>query len=295
VIEQTLARLDQLAQHDPTVAPLARLQAEALRASADAAWDEGVPELTASRAEDGVPLLHGQTLRVDLDRAQRLLVRLARLTGQTEAQRATARAVDAASFQHGALLQAIIVGDGETLERLAAECGAEPALLATLGQLAALPLLWACGRRAAPLVSESGWQHGYCPVCAAWPTLAELRGLERTRWLRCGRCGSGWSFHQATCPFCGVSDRRANGYLAPEQAREARRAMTCDACQRYLKTMTTFGAMPPAEIGLMDAQTIELDVAALEHGYGQPDGPGFPLSVSVELTERRSIWRPWRR
>jgi FdhE protein len=295
VIEQTLARLDRLAQTDATLAPLARLQSEALRASADSAWDDGIPELEQRQAEQGIPLLHEQAVRADLARVRRLLTGLARLVGDTDAATATAQAIEAASFDHAALLQAVIVQDGDAVARLARDVRADPALLATLGQLAALPIMQACGRRAAPLLAEIPWQAGCCPVCAAWPTLAELRGLERTRWLRCGRCGSGWSFAQATCPYCATTDRRANGYLAPEQAREARRAVTCDACQGYLKTMTTFGPLAAAEIGLMDAQTVELDVAALEHGYARPDAPAFPLVVSVELIERRSLWRPWRR
>ena len=64
MIEQTLARLDQLAQTDPTLAPLARLQAEAVRASADRAWEDGVPDLDRRQAEHGVPreigFRHGQ-------------------------------------------------------------------------------------------------------------------------------------------------------------------------------------------------------------------------------------------
>jgi FdhE protein len=300
VIEQALARLDQLARTDVTLATLARLQAEVLRASADGAWGDGVPELDRRQAERGVPLLHGLTLRADAERVRHLLGRLAKLvSGQAAAgvdgAVSIGRAVETAGFDVAALVQAVIVQDGDTLARLAAETGADPALLATLGQLAALPLLQACGRRADSMLAEVRWQAGYCPVCVGWPTLAELRGLERTRWLRCGRCGSGWSFPRLQCPYCANVDHRQSGYLAPESQRESRRATTCDACQGYLKTVTTIGPIAPVEIGLMDAQTLELDVAAIEEGYGRPDAAGFPLTVAVELTERRSRWRSWRR
>jgi hypothetical protein len=59
--------------------------------------------------------------------------------------------------------------------------------------------------------------------------------------------------------------------------------------------VTTIQAIPPFEIGMMDMQTLELDVAALDQDYGRPDVPGFPLDVAVELTERRSRWAPWHR
>lgn len=295
MIEQSLARLEQLAQADATLAPLARLQGAALRASTDRIWDESVPPLDRRQLEAGTPLLHGQSLRADADRVCRSLLILARLAGHSDAAVATEQAIKGDRLGCEALLEAVIVQDGEALLRLADDAGADPLLLAMLGQLAALPLLFACGRSAAPLLAAGHWQAGLCPVCAAWPTLAELRGLERTRWLRCGRCGSGWSFAQGACPFCLTSDRRTRGYLAPEQAREAQRAVTCDACQGYLKTVTTIGPIAPAELGLMDARTVELDVAALDHGYARPDTPGYALAVSVSLSERRSPWRLWRR
>ena len=296
MIEQSLARLEQLARTDPTLAPLVRLQAEVVRASADSTWDDGVPELDRQHAERGTPLLHGQTLQVDADRARRLLASLAKVAASQAGGGGAriGRAITSEDVDLAVLLQAAIVQDADTLSQLAAETDEGPALLATLAHFAALPLLQACGRRAEPIVATVRWQAGSCPVCAAWPTLAELRGLERTRWLRCGRCGGGWRFAQLQCPFCENTDHRQIGYLAAEREREARRAMTCNACQGYLKTVTTIGPIAPLEIGLMDAQTVELDVAALDEGYGRPDKPAFALDVSVELVGRRSRWRPWR-
>jgi FdhE protein len=299
VIEQAVARLDQLARTDATVASLARLQAEAFRASAAGAWDDGVPDLDGRQVEQGMPLLHGTTLRADRGKVRRLLGRLSDVAARENEQiaagaRAFGRAVEQGRLDAALLLQASVVQDGERLTGLAEDADIEPDLLATLGQLAVLPILQACGGRAAALVAGVRWEAGYCPVCAAWPTLSELRGLERTRWLRCGRCGSGWSAAHIGCPYCGNADRRSHGYLAPERQRESRRAVTCEACGAYHKAVTTLQAISPAEIGLMDVQTLELDMAALEQGYGHPDGPGFPLEVAVELVEVRSRWLPWR-
>src|SRR5438552_1345771 len=62
-------------------------------------------------------------------------------------------------------------------------------------------LLRACGRQLQTHI-PSGWSRGYCPVCGAWPVLAELRGLERTRCLRCGRCGVDWQRPWLACVYC---------------------------------------------------------------------------------------------
>ena len=298
-VAQAVARLDRLMQTDPTVASLARLQAEALRAAIDARWTEGVPELDRHQAERGVPLLHRQTLRADGGRARRLLARLTagvrKERGAADGATALGRAVEQGDLDAASLLRAAVVQDGEGLAQLAGPVGVDVALLATIANLAALPLLQACGRRADAVLVGIRWTSGFCPVCAAWPSLAELRGLDRTRWLRCGRCGSGWSAAHLGCPYCANADQRSASYLAPERERDSRRAVTCDACRGYLKTVTTLQAIPPVEIGLKDMQTLELDIAALDQDYGRPDVPGFPLDVAVELTERRSRWVPWQR
>ena len=295
--ERAVARLDELARTDPAVAPLARLQAEALRAAAEPGWDAGVPTLDRQRAEDGVPLLHGRTVQAESAAVQRLLVRLAKLAARqrVEGSAALAAALEGRNLDLAQLLRTAIVQDTEGLAALVDGAGVDLGLLATLGQLAALPLLQACGRAAVPILDGVRWEAGYCPVCAAWPTLAELRGLERGRWLRCGRCGADWQFAHLQCPYCASVDHRKSGYLAAEGQGEARRATVCEECRGYLKAATTIRPIPPAEIVLMDAETLELDIAALEQEYGRPEAPGFPLDVTVELTRRHGSWKPWRR
>jgi FdhE protein len=160
--------------------------------------------------------------------------------------------------------------------------------------VATLPLLLAAGRAAAPLLTGQTWSAGVCPVCAAWPALAEARGLERRRGLRCGRCGAGWDMADGRCAFCGETDHRQLGYLAPEAEREARRVATCDTCRGYLKTFTVLAPLPPAEIGLRDLSTLELDIAALDRGYTRIGEAGFPIRVTVRPA-RRAGWLGWRR
>lgn len=279
-----LAPFEQLAATDPAVAPLARLQAVALRAAEEPAWAAGLPELGLSRAEPAAPLLQGATLAVDPDRLRALLRALVATLGETgalEAERIEAL-LAAAELEPLEVLRAGLVQDHAHFEAVAARTAVEPAVLAVLAHTATLPLLLACGRRVAGRPEPEPWPHGYCPLCAAWPTLAEQRGLERTLFLRCGRCASGWQIEHRRCPFCGSRAQRSQRYFAAEQEREMRRAVTCDPCQGYFKVQATLGPLDLPELLLRDLETIELDLAALEHGYCRPDAPGWALSLQVE-------------
>ena len=289
---QTIQRLQELARTDSAVAPLARLQAEALQAATHRTWDDGLPPFERERLNEGLPLLHGRMLAVDAEHVRSLLSTLARTVEQTGGTTGVdlRRVVSGKDLDPLSLLEASITQDASRLELLAAESRVEAGLLATLGGLAALPLLQACGRKAAPLLERAVWEEGYCPVCAAWATLAELRGLEKRRWLRCGRCGAGWAVAHDGCVFCSETDWRRLRYLAPEGETEARRAATCDACHSYLKTLTSLTLIGPADVALSDVMTLELDMAALEREFARPTLPGFPLQVHVEPAKRRSFW-----
>lgn len=300
--------LDDLAQSDPSVAPLVALYQTALTAAQDETWAAGLPGLDPTQTvaaqealAQGQPLLHGQTLTVDPSRLDQLLGRLLDLVdraGQTDGRRWRAALTGGQPRVNPlALLEASLALDLPRLESLAQEAALDAPLLSTLGQLAAAPLLAAWREATAPLLTEVPWQAGYCPHCGAWPSLAELRGLDREHWLRCGRCTAGWKFSTQTCVFCGNTDYETLTYLAPEEAREARRAVTCHECLGYLKAVTTIGALAPADLVRHDLQTLELDAAALDRGYGRPAHPAFPLQVTVlgEKAEKRRSWFGWKR
>jgi FdhE protein len=134
---------------------------------------------------------------------------------------------------------------------------------------------------------RAGWDRGECPVCAAWPTLAEARGLERERRLRCGRCGSDWWIEWLRCPYCGARDHTALGALAPEATRETRKLETCARCHAYVKTLTTLVPIPPADLMLEDLATVDLDIVALCHGYRRPEPPMLDLHLVPRATRLR--------
>jgi FdhE protein len=242
-------RLRDLAAQDPAVAPLALLQAEALDVASDPAWRAAVPVFSPES-----PLLNGASIRLHVERVREIFQRLGTDVSDPLA-----------------LLRASLCQE-EVSEQA----------LAVIAQVASLPLLLACGATAAPRLKDLIWPHGYCPVCAAWPTLLEVRGLERQRWLRCGRCGSGWAQINALCAFCGTDEYRSQSYLAPEAERESRQALTCQKCRGYLKAFTTLGPLDPGEVLLRDLLSLELDVAALDQGYARPEEPAFRLRLHLE-------------
>jgi FdhE protein len=178
-----------------------------------------------------------------------------------------------------ALLEAAINQSRAGIELAATAAGVAPGALRALADLAAFPLLQACGRRLA--ARRPGWLEGYCPTCGAWPVLAEDLGVERERRLRCGRCGGDWDAQPLRCPFCGTHDHARLGALVPEQGGARRRIEICRVCTGYLKVLTRLGATPGAEVLVEDLASVDLDVAALAGGFLRPDGPGHPLGASV--------------
>ncbi len=287
-------KLAELAERDSTVGPLARLQLEALRAAEDPAWERGLPSFGTRALTAGAPVLHELTLEVEPALMTSLWGRLVDLIAREDQEAARPlRLRRASGIDPLAAVGASIAGNAKRLEEIAGQLGSEPGLVATLAQLAAVPLLHACGRRATAVVSAVSWDVGFCPVCAAWPTLAEMRGLERERWLRCGRCGSGWAFRRMTCVYCGNTDLSTQGYLAPEAQREARRAETCDRCSGYLKSFAVLRPLAPDELFANDLATVEMDITALDQGYARPERPAFSLKFELRPSARARGWLPW--
>lgn len=291
-----IPELTALAMQDATVRPLALLWIDVLGVAVESSWEQSAAALTHGSVTHGAPLLHEQTLPLDARAARDLLRRLAATAARADVPGA-AQLHDSVTHESRldalALLESAIMFDQARRESVAADLRAPLPLLATLADLAVLPLLLACGRRATTLMPNIPWRHGFCPLCAAWPTLAELRGLERERWLRCGRCGAGWRFRHQCCVFCGNTAHETLGYLAPEADRESRRAVTCGQCRSYVKTFTTIAPLTPPEIVMRDLTSLELDMAALEAGFGRLERPGFPLRLSLIAASPKRGWLPW--
>ena len=249
---------------------LTLLEAALAESEDGAVWEAAVPSPAAERPVKAPLLSH---TRITLDaRATRLWVR--RLL--TLALPGEARKVDEI-----ALLDAALSHDDEALDALARAGGVDPSVLRVAGQMALLPLLQACARRLAPDVPAAWWE-GYCPVCGAWPAVAEYTGLERKRQLRCGRCGAGWAIPLLRCVYCDETHHDNLGYLTPEAGEQSRKIEVCNTCKGYLKAVTTVRPLAPWAILVDDLTTVPLDIAALERGYRRPERTGYALEARVE-------------
>jgi FdhE protein len=278
--------LAELEREHPEWRAWLRLLAAARGAIGDGTWSAAVPdEPPASRP----PLIDGATFALGRRAAGgwvRGLLTTAAGAGAAPSlgEAARSRALDALAF-----LEAAVAGDRERLAAIAKATGAETEPLASVAAVAAMPLLQACGRRWSARV-DPAWEGAHCPVCGAWPALAEARGLEGERRLRCARCGGDWRTQWLRCPFCGNGDHLRLGALVPEGTTDTRKVDTCALCRRHVKTLTTLAATPPADVALADLTTVDLDVAALAHGYEPPAGLGAP--VRVRVVARRWSARP---
>jgi FdhE protein len=178
------------------------------------------------------------------------------------------------------LAAAALRQDPARIRELADAAGIDPGALASLAHLVAFPMLLACGRLLEGRVPRF-WPHGYCPICAAWPILAERRGLDRSRRMRCGRCGGEWQAPWLRCIYCGQQDHEHLGLLMPEERGERLNVETCATCHGYMKSIATLQPIPAFELLVQDLETIELDLVALDRGYARPQGAGFPLDVWI--------------
>jgi FdhE protein len=159
-------------------------------------------------------------------------------------------------------------GDRAALEREAQRLGADATALGDLIQLALQPSLWEALAQLQARTDVDRWERGYCPVCGAWPTLAELVGSERRRVLRCVRCGAAWSWLVLLCPYCGTDDHRELGTLTTDAKGE--RIDVCERCHGYVKAINTFTSHSAVRLIAEDVATAHLDVLATDAGYRRP-------------------------
>jgi FdhE protein len=275
-------RASSLKRDQPAFQPWLSVIEIALAAVADPKWEASARAIVP--AAEGEVALAGTTIPVDRKVAAALLKRL--LAAAAEApggddgwRRMPGRIgrIDPAPW-----LAAAIGQDPSLLDAVAAQLEVPTAAVMPIADLAALPLLQACGRRFADRCAA--WSEGHCPICGAWPTLAEMRGLERARRLRCGRCGADWGSVPLLCPYCSNVDHESLTSLVPEKGGESRRIDACNRCHGYLKNLAQLGPIRPELLPLEDLASVELDLAAIERGYQRPQTA--PGARGVSIAER---------
>jgi FdhE protein len=263
---------------------------EILREARNPAWEAAVP-VAAQAQRTTVPLLAGTTLTLEAGLVRRLFERLIRTASRVGTPKLSSlKAALHADLEWAPLFTASLCQDSDRISEIAAGSGADAEAIHAVILLLPVPFLHACNRRWASSISTS-WVEGYCPVCGSWPAFAEVRGIERKRYFRCGRCGGEWHARALYCPYCAMTDHDELVTLVPEKggsnavgSNAVGSNAVIDACQRclgYVKTFTRLQGCLPGAVMLEDLASVDLEVAAIEHGFARPQGPGLPLGITV--------------
>ena len=232
----------------------------------------------SSSSADHEPLLHRQTLLVHGARVGRLLEELAAVEKAGGGPALASYRPSAAEALE--LIAAAIRQDSNALETLAIDQEFSPGAFESIVHLAAVSVLQQCaGQIEHQLLLH--WREGYCPLCGAWPTLVERRGLDRSRRLRCGRCAADWEVPWLYCIYCGETNHNRLGSLATDERGEQGKVETCATCRGYLKSLPSLQGFSPLELLLHDLETVELDLVALDRDYRRPATNGFALDLHV--------------
>ena len=243
-------------------------------------WARFVPALE-HQGDGGRPLLDGAVISVApklIERWVRHILALAAAAG-TEVE-PLANAVAAGRLNPSLLFETGVSQDVDRFHEIARVERDYRGVLRGLASLIAMPMLQTCWRAWAERVPPD-WTYGYCPVCGGWPALAEIRGLDGARHLRCGCCGSDWRTEWLRCPFCREGDHENLGSLVSPEGLGRQSIEVCDVCRGYVKTITTLTAIRADDVLLHDLATLPLDMAALERDYRRPAARGSAIAVGV--------------
>jgi FdhE protein len=285
--------LTSLKRERPEWQPWLAVIEEVVRETGSGRWDASVPDLPAQPPP--VPRLAGAAVSVPAGAVLRLLERLIRLASRSDAPAmATLRSVLDPDLDVLTVFAASLCHDTERLAEIATRRGAAPEALHAVAALLPVPFLHACNRRWASSIPES-WGAGYCPLCASWPAFSEVRGIERNRYCRCGRCGAEWRANILLCPYCATHDHAELVALVPEKGASRGAIDACRRCRGYVKTFNRLQGCPAETVVLDDLASVDLDVAALERGYTRPPGAGYPLNLAVRDGVAPRRFFPWKR
>ena len=287
------AALNGLRRERPEWEPWLIVVDETLREAGSPAWEAAVPA-AAQAQRTAVPLLAGTKLILEVGLVRRLFERLIRTASRVGTPKMSSlKAALHADLEWAPLFTASLSQDSDRINEIAAVSGADADALHAVIALLPVPFLHACNRRWASSISAS-WVEGYCPVCGSWPAFAEVRGIERNRYFRCGRCGGEWHARALYCPYCAMSDHDELVTLVPEKVGSNAVIDACQRCLGYVKTFTRLQGCSPGAVMLEDLASVDLDVAAIEHGFARSPGPGLALEITVTDKGRRPGFFAWK-
>lgn len=272
--------LNDLKHRHPEWGPWLAVIQEVIAEAADPKWDSAVPRFPEAQTGKR-PLLSGMGLVLTAAPLQRFLERLLRIASAgSNARMATLKAASQVPLDVLELFTASLHQDNDRLKQTALALRADEEALQAVATLLAVPFLQACNRRWASKIPAS-WFEAYCPICGTWPAFAEVRGVERSRYFRCGRCGSAWHAHFLFCPYCGTTEHEELVSLVPQKSGANCAIEACRRCQGYVKSFTLLQGSPAPKVLLDDLASVDLDIAAVDQGYRRPQGPAYALEMTV--------------
>jgi FdhE protein len=279
-------RWDALRQARPDLVPAVDLQQRLLTIVADTAEaiaSSRLPRLSlphkylAAKLTRGVPVFAGEPIPLPLGLLHRSLLKLCDALAEGGAGDSASHIKDAitnGSMEAGSLLTASLARDQNAIRTGAVHRGLAPDLVWLVGELATTPFAHALQHAVFDHRQEDtfaaacdAWSLGYCPACGSWPALAECADSHRV--LRCSFCSLGWELNTYACIYC-TEAGEPFVTAAPDEERKDRRVEVCGACHAYLKTVDLAALSPFPLVAIADMETMDLDVAAMEHGYGRP-------------------------
>ena len=274
--EAALRKLGQLGEQQPELAELAATNAALLKAMHE--HEPPVLKVDISREHAHtkqavkLPLLRGEPVSFAANEVRDRFLRLCRIMhnqGNAFAEELHT-AVKAGHFRVEDAVVDVIAGDPHAVASRADALGLDAGLAATLLRLTLFPSMVRLALELTPLLDLDSWRRGYCPVCGSWPLLGEFRGLELTRFLRCGLCASEWELDRLVCPFCNNRVHQDIMHWSPQGEEAKHRAMSCERCHGYIKQVSTLAPIPAPQLLVADLATLHLDLAALERNYAAP-------------------------
>ena len=279
-------RWDALLAARPDLGPAVALQRDLLLIVADLArtLEHGrlpklslPPKYLAAKLAHGTPALAGEPIPVPVPvltpGVGRLCDALER-GGAGEAAAHIRASLDETRLDTGSLLAASLKRDQAAIWTGATHRGLSPDLLWLVAELAVSPFVHALqevlvGRAQTPEMKAAfdSWTSGSCPFCGSWPALAEVAATHRA--LRCSFCALAWELNTYACVYCG---EQGEPFVtaAPNIERKDRRLELCKSCGGYLKAVDVPALSVFPLLPIADLETMDLDMAAMERGFGRP-------------------------